>query len=355
MTVRNVSPARYFPGTDNRNHVEYNLVITNGLQTEAKLKSLVVRSGRRTVLELSGNALAGITHPLSLGILKPTSTIPSASSVASLIDVKLPGSSRNFPGRLTSTVRYAVTSGPLSNIVDNHKVTLGTQVDGRPPIVIAPPLRGSGWFGGNACCDPNGSHRSGLLAIDNRLTMIEAFAIDYSRIVNGSLIKGDGSKLTDFYGYGEPIHSVANGKVVAVHKGMPDAPWPPGPPNPTVQTSADYTGNSAIVKIGPHQFALYAHMLPGSIRVRKGQSLRTGQKIGRLGNSGNSFGPHLHFAVQSRPYPFARSVPYVFDRFKFEGIGTLDPADTGRVEIKGPSRRERRVYPLAGAVATFER
>lgn len=82
LTVHNVSPARYFPGTDGRTHVDYDLVITNGLQTEAKLKSLVVRSGRKTVLKLSENALAGITHPLSLGILKPTATMPSGSSVA---------------------------------------------------------------------------------------------------------------------------------------------------------------------------------------------------------------------------------------------------------------------------------
>ncbi|MGK2954056.1 MAG: M23 family metallopeptidase [Solirubrobacterales bacterium] len=358
LTVRNVSKARYFPGTDGRTHVEYNLVITNGLQTDAKLKSLVVRSGRKTVLELRGDALAGITHPLSLGILKPTSTIPSAASVASLIDVKLPESAGEVPARLTSTVRYAVTSGPLSNIVDNYKITLGTQVDERPPIVIAPPLRGTGWFGGNACCDPNGSHRSGVLAIDDKLTMVEAFAIDYSRIINGSLIKGDGSKLTDFYSYGEPIYSVAKGKVVAIHKGVPDAPWPPapsGPPNPAVKTSADYTGNSAIVKIGPNQFALYAHMKPGSIRVKEGQRLRTGQMIGKLGNSGNSFSPHLHFAVQSRPRPFARSVPYVFDRFKIQGTGTLDPSGNGEVEIKGPAHRARNVYPLAGAVVTFKR
>jgi murein DD-endopeptidase MepM/ murein hydrolase activator NlpD len=79
--------------------------------------------------------------------------------------------------------------------------------------------------------------------------------------------------------------------------------------------------------------------------------------IGRLGNSGNSFAPHLHFAIQSRPRPFARSVPYVFDRFKLEGVGSLDPAepDSGKVVIEGPSSRERRVYPLAGAVASFER
>jgi hypothetical protein len=356
LTVQDAGSAHYFPGTDGRTHVEYDLVITNGLHTEAKLKSLVVRSGRKTVLKLSGDELADTTHTLSLGILKPTSTIPAATSVVSIVDVRLPRSVKKVPGHLSSSVRYSVAPGPLSDIVDNHKITLRTPVNGRPPVVIAPPLRGSGWFGPNACCDPNWTHRSGLLAIDNTLTMVEAFAIDYMRIVNGSIIKGDGSKLTDFYAYGEPIHSVADGRVVAVRKGQPNSPWPPAP-NPAVKTSADYTGNSVIARIGPHQYALYAHMKPGSIRVREGQRLRTGQIIGRLGNSGNSTGPHLHFAIQSKPRPFARSVPYVFDRFKLEGLGSFDPVEPelGRVVIKGSPRRERGVYPLAGAVATFRR
>ena len=355
LTVRNVAPARYFPATDDRNHVEFDLVVTNALRTDATLKTLVVRTGSRTVLKLSGDALARITHPVSLGLLTPTATIAPAGSVVVLVDVKLRGSVRGLPRRLSSSIRYSVAPGPLSTIVDNNVVALKTKVDGRLPRVIAPPLRGTGWLGLNACCDPDGSHRSGLLAIDNRLTMIEAFAIDYERIVNGSVVSGDGSRLTDFYGYGEPIHSVARGKVVAVHKGMPDAPWPVGPPNLTVKTSADFTGNSVIVKIGTGQYALYAHMKPDSIRVREGQRLRTGQVIGLLGNSGNSFGPHLHFAIQSAPRPFARSVPYVFDRFKLEGTAEIDPSGSGAVAIRGPARQMRRVYPRAGEVTAYER
>ena len=35
LTVRNVAAAQYVPGTDNRNHIEYDLMITNGMQTAA--------------------------------------------------------------------------------------------------------------------------------------------------------------------------------------------------------------------------------------------------------------------------------------------------------------------------------
>ncbi len=46
------------------------------------------------------------------------------------------------------------------------------------------------------------------------------------------------------------------------------------------------------------RYAAYLHMQTGSVRVKIGQRLRTGQIIGRLGNSGNTTGPHLHFGIQ---------------------------------------------------------
>jgi murein DD-endopeptidase MepM/ murein hydrolase activator NlpD len=43
--------------------------------------------------------------------------------------------------------------------------------------------------------------------------------------------------------------------------------------------------------------ANYAHLLPGSARVKMGQTVNAGEVIGLSGNTGYSSGPHLHFCV----------------------------------------------------------
>lgn len=44
-------------------------------------------------------------------------------------------------------------------------------------------------------------------------------------------------------------------------------------------------------------FSRYAHMQYGSLKVFEGQQVRVGQKVGRVGNTGRSFGAHLHLEI----------------------------------------------------------
>ncbi len=56
-------------------------------------------------------------------------------------------------------------------------------------------------------------------------------------------------------------------------------------------------GNMVLINHGNGVKTRYAHMLSGSICVSAGEYVYAGQQIGRVGSTGNSTGPHLHFEV----------------------------------------------------------
>ena len=178
--------------------------------------------------------------------------------------------------------------------------------------------------------------------------------IDWIREIGGSYFKGDGTKLTDHLCYGAPIHAVANGIVVAAVNNLPQVP--PNTTtseNPTLHGPADFSGNSVVERIAPGEYAAYAHMQTGSVRVRVGQRLRTGQVIGKLGNSGNTSGPHLHLGIQDSPGLLASdSLPFEIGSFTVQG--TAVPGSTpGRTTVTGKPRGAALSEPLEDDVYDF--
>ena len=68
---------------------------------------------------------------------------------------------------------------------------------------------------------------------------------------------------------------------------------------------------------------LYAHL--SGVNVVQGQSVSTGQLIGYTGNTGYSFGPHIHFTVYWAPSVLMKSIPPAAG---LTPVGvTIDPAD----------------------------
>ena len=57
-------------------------------------------------------------------------------------------------------------------------------------------------------------------------------------------------------------------------------------------------GNYVIIDHGNGVETLYAHMLDNSLMVNPGDKVTKGQAVGRVGNTGYSFGAHLHFEVR---------------------------------------------------------
>jgi len=335
-------------GSDGRLHVEYDLVLTNAFVGPATLDAVAVRADGKPALTLTGDALTAATHTLLTS--DATVTIAPASTAFTQVDLVVRG--RTAPKRITNRVAYTIPADAPSRSVIGSTVSASPvlRTDPRPPTVISAPLSGAGWVNVNGCCnDPTSPHRETLLASDGDWVTPELFAIDWIREVDGRFYSGDGTRNTDWVGFGEPIHAVADGTVVVTRDGLPDIP--PMTKNPGLRTPEDYAGNNVIVAIGHGRYAVFDHLVRGSVRVRRGQRVRAGQVVGKLGNSGNTDGPHLHFGIEARQDSLAQGLPFEIDDFVLEH--TVSAASPGQVTLIGTPKRLHRALPLIRSVATF--
>ena len=79
-------------------------------------------------------------------------------------------------------------------------------------------------------------------------------------------------------------------------------------------TSETVGGNHIVLDLGGGRYAFYAHLQPGSLKVKVGDRVTRGQVIGLVGNSGNSTEPHLHFHISDGVSPLgSEGLPYVLD------------------------------------------
>ena len=310
-------------GSDGLDHLEYDLLVTNGFAAPVTLTSIAVTApGSETLLRLAGEALVTATQPL-LG-RAPTAAIPASGTVAVVIDVTVP------PDRAVERMSHHITyevppDAPVRSLIGSFAVD-GPQlpVDPRPTTVIAPPLRGDGWLATNGCCAAASVHRAVRVPIGGtRIGKQESFAIDWARLRDGQPFAGDGARPEDWYGFGAEVLAVADGTVVAIQEGYPEEI--PLQPVTHVTTPEDYGGNAITLEIASGVYAYYAHLEPGSITVAVGDQVTTGQVLGLLGNTGNSSGPHLHFGLSDDPNPLiGESLPMAFDHWTLQG--TFDMA-----------------------------
>lgn len=137
----------------------------------------------------------------------------------------------------------------------------------------------------------------------------ERWAYDLLVTIDGRSHRGDGRSLADYHVYDQAVRAPAAGRVVAVHDGDPDAP-------PGQRDRRRGGGNRIVLEIAPDQYLFIVHLRPGSIRVAPGESVRQGDIVARVGNSGNSSEPHLHLHVQDAPVPGdGQGIPFYFSDY----------------------------------------
>jgi murein DD-endopeptidase MepM/ murein hydrolase activator NlpD len=75
--------------------------------------------------------------------------------------------------------------------------------------------------------------------------------------------------------------------------------------------------------------------------------------IAKLGNTGPSEGPHLHFGLLDKPPIAGRSLPFVFDSFTLDGAVDFDASKGDRLVIRPDARLVRSAYPLYGGIQDY--
>jgi murein DD-endopeptidase MepM/ murein hydrolase activator NlpD len=150
------------------------------------------------------------------------------------------------------------------------------------------------------------------------------------------------------FGWGEAVHAPLDGVVIAARDGLPERRriHPVRELVLVVRTALTFRrtpehlhrvlGNHVILRCGD-VYAGFAHLTTGSVAVEAGRSVLVGEVLGRVGHTGNSTAPHLHFQLMDDPDPLvAGGVPCAFRQYEVWRDGAWQ-----RVENAIPRSTER--------------
>ena len=160
-----------------------------------------------------------------------------------------------------------------------------------------------------------------------------------------------GGRTQECYGWGEPVHVATDGEVVVAVDGVHERErvHVVGEAWAALRTVRSYRqSNDRRVLAGNHVmirsddiFSLYAHLAPSSVAVTVGQRVSVGEVIGRVGHTGNSTAPHLHFQLMDSADPLrARGIPCAFAEYSVKLNSGWEHVQNGipqrHARVRGP-------------------
>ncbi len=340
---------------DGQGHLIYELRVINIGSKSRRIESIDVfdPGARARLTTIAAAQLNGAMVRLGAPDVADKTLLPGGAAAEIFMRLDLPPGSP-VPKALTHRLRAQVQTEPATaETLDVEPIALRAET----ARVLAPPLHGALWLAMNGLSNDT-SHRRTLIAIGGRARIAQRFATDWTRLAeDGQPFHGDPSNNRNWMAYDADVLAVADGTVVDTNDGIPENT--PGTDTMAVPiTLATVAGNYIILDIGGGAYAFYAHLKPGSLKVKRGDRVRTGATIAQLGNSGNSDAPHLHFHLVDAPSPLAaEGQAYEIDAFIFRGrVPSLDVLNSGKGWRPGTADRplpRQNELPSQNAVVDF--
>ena len=318
-----------FVGSDDKNHLVYELSVTNFTGAPMIVDRVQVHDGSdRVVGDLDAAAVRGRLQPA--GSRDGTDRLVAGQSGTIFIHLTI-GAGAAVPDTLVHEV--TVTADAMPPGQNNPTIRLAaTKVDQRKLPVLSAPLAGQHYIAADGCCDAV-RHTRAILPINGQTFVAQRYAIDYEQADDQNRIfTGDPRDPKNYAIFGKEVLAVGDGTVVGTRNDLPEQ-VPGTLPAGIAIDEAD--GNYVVLDIGNGFYVNYAHMQPGSVRPKVGDRVAKGAVLGLVGNTGNSVAPHLHLHVMNGPSPLAsQGLPALYDRFTVTGQ-VASTADFDAAEGKG--------------------
>lgn len=312
-------------GSDGRYHLLWEVPLQNATSLELTVTAVDVEGDGTTLSSLDGAEIADSIEVL--GTRMSDATIGPAEGAYLFLTLAF-DTRADVPVELTHSLTVTSERLPEPITVTGGAVTVDS--DAVVPV-LGPPLEaGNGYIAADGCCGST-RHIRAPLPVDNDIWFSQRFAIDWEQInADGQFLEGDPTDPESYLIYADDVLAAASGTVVHTLDGLEDQV--PGELPGTAIPLAEADGNTVVIDIGDGLYVLYAHLQKGSVSVEVGDRVEAGQSIGRVGNTGNSSAPHLHFHVTDGPSPLASNGrPYVIDSFDVTAVGS-STEDLDRVE-----------------------
>jgi murein DD-endopeptidase len=228
-----------------------------------------------------------------------------------------------------------------------------TPVSKDAPFVIISPVRGDHWMAYNGPSNTS-AHRRAILIVDGKPLIGQRYAIDWVKVDDqGTTYHGDKSDNRSYYCYDEPIHAAADGKIVEVKDGV-EQNVPNSGKIATQITWDTLPGNHIVEDLGGGHYAAYAHLRPGSIKVKVGDRVHAGDVIAHLGNTGNSSEPHLHFQICDAPsFIKSQGLPFAIDKYTMVDYKLLKQSDGASKLTTGATHEIKDEEPMENELDNF--